>query len=84
MAQGGNSLLPMNALPQGSWPIGSLSNDDGDVNENGKIKNKTKTNQNKNRSDSQNNNPGRAPRFFVDFFAVTARLHLYDVKLSNL
>ena len=42
VAQGGNSLLPMNALPQGSRPIGSLSNNDGDVNENGKIKTKQK------------------------------------------
>ena len=46
-------------------PIGSLSNDDGDVNENG------------NKAiglDWQNNNFARATRFFVHFFAVTERL----------
>ena len=42
----------------------SLSNDDGDGNENGK---KAKG------LDWQNNNFARASRFFVDFFAVTAR-----------
>ena len=45
--------------------LGSLSNDDGDVNENGK---KAKG------LDKQNNNFARASRFFVHFFAVTARL----------
>ena len=45
--------------------IGSLSNDDGDVNENGKKAIDL---------DLQNNNFTRASRFFVHFFAVTARL----------
>ena len=44
--------------------LGSLSNDDGDVNENGK-KNK--------RFRLTNNNSASASRFFVHFFAVTAR-----------
>ena len=44
---------------------GSLSNDDGDVNENG-IKAMG--------LDEQNNNFARAPLFFVHFFGVTARL----------
>ena len=42
-----------------------LSNDDGDVNENGK---KAKG------LDWQNNSSARASRFFVHFFALTARL----------
>ena len=42
--------------------IGSLSNDHGDSNENGKKKN------------NNNNNSARASRFFVHFSAVTARL----------
>ena len=45
--------------------LGSLSNDDGDVNENGKKKIKG--------LDWQNNNSASASRFFVHFFAVTAR-----------
>ena len=45
--------------------LGSLSNDDGEVNENGK---KTAG------LDWQNNNFARASSFFVHFFAVTARL----------
>ena len=44
---------------------GNLSNDDGDVNENGKKAIGL---------DWQNNNFARASRFFVHFFAVTARL----------
>ena len=44
--------------------LGSLSNDDGDLNENGK---KIKG------LDWQNNNSASASRFFVHFFAVTAR-----------
>ena len=44
--------------------LGSLNNDDGDVNENGK---KIKG------LDWQNNNSASASRFFVHFFAVTAR-----------
>ena len=51
--------------------IGSLSNDDGDVNENGK------------KAigfwDWQNNNFARASRFFVHFFAATARLRRENV-----
>ena len=46
-------------------PIGSLNNDDGDVNKNS------------NKAiglDWQNNNFARASRFFVHFFAITARL----------
>ena len=42
---------------------GSLSNDDGDANENGKTAIGL---------DWQNNNFARASRFFVQFFAVTA------------
>ena len=45
--------------------LGSLSNDDGDGNENGK---KAKG------LDKQNNNFGRAARFFVHFLAVVALL----------
>ena len=45
--------------------IGSLSNDDGDVNENGKKAISL---------DWQNNNCARESRFFVHFFSVTARL----------
>ena len=45
--------------------IGSLSNNDGDVNENGKKAMGL---------DYQNNNFARASRFFVHFFAVAARL----------
>ena len=48
-----------------STTIESLSNDDGDGNENGK---KAKG------LDWQNNNFARALRFFVHFFAVAARL----------
>ena len=43
--------------------IGSLSNDDGDGNENGKKA-----------VGWQNNNFARAPRFFVHFLAVAAQL----------
>ena len=43
--------------------IGSLSNDNGDVNENGKTAIGL---------DWQNNNSARASRLFVHFFAVTA------------
>ena len=43
--------------------LGSLSNDDGDGNENGKKAIGV---------DWQNNNFARAARFFVHFFAVTA------------
>ena len=49
------------------FKIRSLSNDDGNVNENGKKK-KTIV------LDWQNNNFARASRVFVHFFAVTARL----------
>ena len=45
--------------------IGNLSNDDGDVKENGN---------NAIGLDQQNNNFARASRFFVHFFAVVARL----------
>ena len=45
--------------------IGSLNNDDGDVNENGKKAIDL---------DKKNNNSARASRFFVHFFDVTARL----------
>ena len=45
--------------------LGSLSNDEGDVNEN--VKKSIDF-------DWQNNNSVRASRFFVHFFAVTARL----------
>ena len=44
--------------------LASLSNDDGDGNENG---------QKAIGSDKQNNNFARASRFFVHFFAVVAR-----------
>ena len=44
---------------------GIFSNDDGDVNDNGK-----------------KSNSARASRFFVRFFAVTARIP-YDVKMPN-
>ena len=45
--------------------MGSLSNDDDDVNENGKKAIDL---------DKKNNNFARASRFFVHFFDVTARL----------
>ena len=48
-----------------STTIESLSNDDGDGNENGKEAKGL---------DKQNNNFARASRFFVQFFAVAARL----------
>ena len=48
--------------------IGSLSNDDGDVNKNGK---KAIIG-----LDWQNNNFARASRLFVHFFAFTAQLRL--------
>ena len=51
-----------------------LSNDDGDVNENGKKAIGL---------DWQNNNFARASRFFVHFLAVVARLQLYNVKVPN-
>ena len=44
--------------------LGSVSNDDGDGNENGKKNN---------RFIRQNNNFARTAHFFVHFFAVTAR-----------
>ena len=53
--------------------LGSLSNDDGDVN-----KNVTKAIG----LDWQNNNFTRASRFFVHFFILPS-LHDYDVKLPN-
>ena len=46
--------------------MGSLNNDDGDVNENGKNAVGLYT--------KQNNHFARASRFFVHFFAVIARL----------
>ena len=49
--------------PPSGLSIGSLSNDDGDVNENGK---KAKG------LDWQNNSSARASRFFVHFFAFSA------------
>ena len=51
--------------PYYSYILGSLSNDDGDVNENGKRAIG---------SDWQNNNFARASRFFVYFFTVVAGL----------
>lgn len=51
---------------EGVLPIGSCSKDDRDGNENVTIK--------RNRSSKQNNNFPRAARFFVHFFAVTARI----------
>ena len=53
------------AVPQDI--IGNLSNDDGDVNENGKKAIGL---------DWQRNNIARVSRFFVHFFAVTAWLRL--------
>ena len=47
-------------------PLGGLSNDDGDGNENGKKPIGL---------DQQNNNIARASRFLVHFFTVAARLH---------
>ena len=57
----------MDARTQRPWhlTIGSLSNDDGDLNENGKKAIGL---------DWQNNNFARVSRFFVNFFLVTARL----------
>ena len=53
-----------------SYTLGSLSNDDGDVNENGKKAIDL---------DWQNNNFAHAPRFFVYFFTVVARLRRGNV-----
>ena len=53
-------------------PLGSLSNDDGDVNENGKKAIGL---------DWQNNNFARASHFVVHFFLSS--LHDYDVKMPN-
>ena len=55
----------MGVTPPAKLSTGSLSNDDGDVNENG---NKAIG------SEWQNNNSSRASRFFVYVLAVTARL----------
>ena len=54
--------------------MGSLSNDDGDGNENGK---KAKG------LDKENNNFARASRFFVYFLAVVARLRHATVSVSE-
>ena len=59
------SPLPPPTLPPGPTTIGSLSNDDGDVNENS-IKAIG--------LGWQNNNFARPSHFFVHFFAVTAQL----------
>ena len=59
------STFHMGVTPPAKLSIGSLSNDDGDVNENA------------NKAiglDWQNNNFARASRFFVHVLAVTARL----------
>ena len=61
-------VLPRGTLIEGAIVkplIRSLSNDNGDVNENGK---------NEIPLDWQNNNFARASRFLVHFFAVAARL----------
>ena len=55
--------------------IGSLSNDDGDVKENGN---------NAIGLDQQNNNFPRASRFFVHFFAVVARLQRESASFHDL
>ena len=54
--------------------MGSLSNDDGDGNENGKKAIGL---------DWQNNNFARASRFFVYFLAVVARLRHATVSVSE-
>ena len=56
--------MSMSGRQVATCEIGILSNDDGDGNENGKKAIG---------SDFQNNNSARASRFFVHFFAVTAR-----------
>ena len=61
----------MGVTPPAKLSLGSLSNDDGDVNENA------------NRAiglDWQNNNVARASRSIVHVLALTAR---YDVKMAN-
>ena len=55
--------------------IGSLSNDDGDVNENGKKATGL---------DWQNNNFACASSFFVHFFAVTARLRFLLIDINQI
>ena len=57
----------MGVTPPAKLSMGSLSNDDGDVNENG---NKAVG------LDGQNNNIALASRLFVHVVAVTARLRL--------
>ena len=61
----------MGVTPPAKLSLGSLSNDDGDVNENA------------NKAiglDWQNNNFARASRSIVHVLALTAR---YDVKMAN-
>ena len=55
----------MSASPSFRGKLGRLRSDDGDGNKNVKKSN---------RFNNQNNNFARASRFFVHFFAVTARL----------
>ena len=64
-AQNGSPYFSSNIWRLCQERLGSLSNDDGDGNENGK---KVKG------LDKQNINFARASRFFVHFFAVAARL----------
>ena len=59
------STFHMGVTPPAKLSIGSLGNDDGDVNENAKKAIGL---------DWQNNNFARASRFFVHVLAVTARL----------
>ena len=56
-------FIPSSSLPR-TVIVGSLNNDDGDANENGKKAMGL---------DWQNNNSARTSCFFVRFFAVTAR-----------
>ena len=58
-----SAAVRLHTVPPSGLSIGSLSNDDGDVNENGE---KAKG------LDWQNNNSARASRFFVHFFAFSA------------
>ena len=72
-----NRTYPLQSLVGLRQPgfLGSLSNDDGDANENGK---KTIG------LDWQNNNSARVSRFFVHFFAVSARVRRENAKFHVL
>ena len=62
----------MHYILKRSFKLGNISNDDGDVNENGKSEKGL---------DSQNNKFARTLRFFV--YPALSSLHDYDEKIPN-